>query len=517
MADPPPPPSIASPSVPAGRTGRAAALRQLYGFFWPLAVTAALMNVSHSLISAGLARTTMPALALAGYALALSLSTITEAPLFSVRQMTVALVANRATYRAVTWVLYSTLAISTSVAIVLAYTPVGPWVFTNVFGADPDLVAESRRAFQIVIFMPIFTSLRSLYQGLLIRSRRTLVLSMAMVLRLGLMAAIIYTAVNWAWIDGSRLGAVALIMGVLIESVFSGVRTRRERRALLTDEPGHDEATIHRPSASSPGPMMFTAETIRRRRWWARLLPDRAVPEVSQALSFFMPLMIAALVLSVSKPLINAGLARAEDGAFALAGWAVANAVAWIVVQPCMNIHQVTMVYARQEDVRRHLPLFVNVTSIVATVILLTLAWSPAGVWLFSQLIGVGDELLGHTLAALKVISLFPLIKGRLEYDTGLLLLTQQTRLISLAKILNVALIGVAIMVLTMLGTISSATAPAIQLAGFTLEWLVLRVGSMSVDHRLRLWYVVGWLRRTRLPRFLRPWSLTHWVRSRRR
>lgn len=466
-------PAAGSP-VTAPRAGSAPSpLRQLLGFFWPLALTSALMMVSHSIISSGLARTAAPALALAGYALALSLATIIEAPVVSVRQMTVALAADRSSYRAVAVVTYLTVALTLALGFLLTYSPLGALAFTRIFGAAPDVVAESRRAFQIVMLLPLAAGLRSLYHGLLVRSRRTVMLTVAMVLRLLAMAGIIYAALSWGWVTGGRVGAVALIVGMGIEALVTGLFSIRERCQLMAPPPGREADE----TAGVPG---------RPRRALERLAARLGTPDLPRTYGFFAPLMLAALLASTGKPAIHAGLARAPEGAQALAGLAVANAVAWIFIAPCQNLHQVTMVFSRRRGVRRRVPAFVLLVSALAGALLLGLAWTPAGSWLLGRVIGVEDELQGHALGALRVLALFPLVLGWLEHRTGVLLLHQQTRYISLARTANVAAIGLATAVGVLWGKMSSATAPAVQLLGFTVELAVMQVPMLALTHRLQ-------------------------------
>ncbi|MDP3487593.1 MAG: hypothetical protein Q8S19_06645, partial [Bacillota bacterium] len=105
-------------------------LSELLRFFMPLAVTWMLMMFTHTIISGGLSRTLNPTVSTAAYAVALSLAAIAEAPLTMMRQVTLAFVHSRQSFRVVGQVLLATLSFFMLIVLAIGYiAPLGRLVF----------------------------------------------------------------------------------------------------------------------------------------------------------------------------------------------------------------------------------------------------------------------------------------------------------------------------------------------------------------------------------------------------
>ncbi len=403
--------------------------------------------LSHTIISAGLARTTAPTVSTAAYALALSVASMAEAPLVMIRQTTMAFVRSRQTFRVVRSVSLISVGVFALIVTAVAYQPsLGRLVFQRLLGVGDELLASTLHAFRIVMFFPIASGLRCVYQGVITVRRRTAILSIAMICRVLGMSLLILGFTRYGWVTGSWVGGLTLLTGLLIEgsiAFFSGQRLVPEGSA-----------------------------EVRYKEVWR----------------FYLPLVASALLVSMGKPFINAALARMPDSAVGLAAFSIASSLAWVFISAVQTLHQVVMVFARDLEGQEAILRFIKACSIVVTAVLCLVAYSPLGNWVFTNLIGAPAETLSATLAATRTLAWFPLIIGWVEYSTGLLLLEQSTRVVSLAKTINLG--GTIIFVLLLGPRLPGAVAaPLAQLFGFACEGAVLYAGrwllARNVNRRI--------------------------------
>ena len=112
-------------------------LSELLRFFLPLAVTWMLMMFTHTIISGGLSRTLNPTVSTAAYAVALSLAAIAEAPLTMIRQVSLAFVVSRQSFKVVGQVLMATLFFFMFTVLAIGYiAPLGRLVFQGALGVS---------------------------------------------------------------------------------------------------------------------------------------------------------------------------------------------------------------------------------------------------------------------------------------------------------------------------------------------------------------------------------------------
>ena len=136
------------------------------------------------------------------------------------------------------------------------------------------------------------------------------------------------------------------------------------------------------------------------------------------------------------------------------------------------------MVFGRNSD---NLPLvrrFSMVFAIISTVMLITVAYTPIGQFILKELIRVPAEMLQPTLLAVRTLAFFPLIMAWLEYNTGLLLLSQSTRIVGISKATNL-LATISFVVLLAPRLPGPIAAPLAQMVGFTCEGILLHIGRL--------------------------------------
>ncbi|MEW6723960.1 MAG: hypothetical protein AB1331_03420 [Bacillota bacterium] len=385
---------------------------RLIRFFAPLAATSMMMMSSHSLISGGLTRTSQPEVSIAAYALATSIWFIVDSPMVNVRQMILALAWGPRSFRAVAMVTNGLVIISLAIGLLLSYTPVGPWVLRTLLGAPENLVAPAVSALRVLMFLSIVSSRRSLYQSLLMLKDRTGIFPLTMVIRLGLMVLFVAASLRYDLVRGAALGGATLLLGVGTEGLLAQVYGKR----VVRDQP---------------------------------LRAGGAADNVSlwQAMVFFFPLIGAALVGGFLRPALNSGMARSFDATVALSAFAVATSLSWMVISPTQNLHQLTMIWLPRPGGRARVFRFVLVFSLVFTLVIAVLGFTPVGPWLLLGPIGLERSLLAPTILVVRIQALIPLVLSWSEYFSGILLINRQTSAITVGKLVNLAVVlaGVAL------------------------------------------------------------------------
>ena len=161
--------------------------KALLAFFLPLAASSMMMMGSHSIISSALAKTTNAAVALAAYAVASSVSALVEAPCHNIRRMAIALFDDKTSYSAIRRASFIILAVTFSISALIAFGPLGPLVFQNMLGISDNLYPEVIKTFRLFLIFPFIATLRAFYQGLIIKRKRTYIITINMIIRLLIM------------------------------------------------------------------------------------------------------------------------------------------------------------------------------------------------------------------------------------------------------------------------------------------------------------------------------------------
>lgn len=382
-------------------------------FYLPLAWTAILMMVTHVVVAGGIARTADPKLALAGLALAQGVSVFLEAPLVMARQVAVALVRDPANFRLVARATLAVLAAVTALAVAIAATPLGRLVFFTLLGAPAAVAAHGWLVYGYYSLLPAASAFRSLTQAVAILCRQTRWVFFGMIVRVGIVAGTVAVLAGSRWTPGGAVGAVAITAGIATEAVVCGAVLPGLLRGLRREDPA---------PRLEPG-------TVWR---------------------FFGPLIAAGMISNLSKPVLNAGLARAADAAIALAALAVAQSVAGILTNPIQMLHQVVLVFERDDpppgpEGRQTAGRFALAVGLVGAACVAAIGFTPAGEWIFRTAIGTGDDVTPAALGATRWMALLPPILAWQEVTVGRLLLSRRSQSVTASKTVNVAVVGLAI------------------------------------------------------------------------
>ena len=397
-------------------------------FFIPLSLTSLIIQLSHSVVNAGVARTPNPEIALAAYALAMSFVRLIENPMFMVRQTVVSLVKNKQSLTEVSTFVFRMAALITLVLALSGFTPLGHWLLTRVMGASNEIAQQAHLALRVLFLLPFAAAIRNMYHGIAIMSRQTVLLPASTALRLIVMSVVIFVLALGTELPGALSASISFVCAFIVEALIM----RWRARPLLLQGVFHGARTRHN-------------------------IDQRGIGR------FFWPLMLTTFVATAFGPLVNAGLARTVRPEVALAGFAVGHALGMLLMAPLGMLHQCTLAFTKLGDREsyRTTGRFVGGLVILAIIVLGTISFSPVGDWLLHNVMGLSGAVAEAALAVMQVMTLLPVFLGWREYLWGILMQQRVTTLIGSAKALNLVVVIAVLVVLLTTGWSHPAAAGA--------------------------------------------------------
>ncbi len=387
-------------------------LRRLFLFFIPMGISVLMINLSHVIINGTLARSSNPEIILAGYALAMSLLVVTEKPAVLFRQTCSALVRDRISFRAVRHVSFYVFGAALAFGGLVAYTPLGHWIFGGAYGADPIVEREAVHAYYALMFLSVFSGIRCLYQGVIIYKMRTRWLTIAMIFRLGGMFLLSQYFLRIG-VDSALQGTVIFVFGMIIEASISWWESSR----LLKDMPERAE--------------------------------DCEISMPKQVMAFYNPLLYSSLIIVWLLPILNALLGTTERGTLAVASFAVAGSLMNLVLGFFTYFHQIALLFIKSNPaiVRK----FTLMLGFIPPMLLLLMAFTPIGSWMFSHILGVKGDLLLACIHALRGFFPFVFVFPWLDTLNGIVMANGETKLMFGSQVANAVVTATIIVILVIL------------------------------------------------------------------
>ncbi|MGF7045804.1 O-antigen/teichoic acid export membrane protein [Paenibacillus sp. DS2015] len=416
--------------------------RRLFSFFVPLGISASLVTISHVIINGTLARSDYPEIVIASYAIAGSMLTITERPSTLLRQTCSAVVKDRNSFRALMYITKIFLAFVLLIGFIIVYTPIGYAIFKYLFGVDRDLLPAVIDVYQILMFVSIFSVIRNIYQGVIITNNRTKWLTIGMAIRLAGMYALSLYFILSDNIASGRVGAIIFLVGMVIEASISFW----EGRKIVAKMPEKAEL-----------PLVETKGDVFR---------------------FYKPLLLSSFVAMFIGPVINIMLGKTTGIVLAISAFAVASSLMQLMLsfftyihQIVLNFHSINAVLVRK---------FALTIGFIPFILLVSIAYTPLGLWVLEHLMSVKGDLLTESLRTLKAFVLYPLVMPWLDYGNGLILLRGQTKTMFRSQTANAICTVLVLLLLIFLfpqwnGMVGAIAQSLGLLAEAVIVWIVIR------------------------------------------
>ena len=398
---------------------------QIARLFLPLGATPVLIAVSHTMSSATLARLPEPELNLAAFAVLQALTNAIKAPTNATRQMVVALVDGKESYRKVTTFLRIVGSGFVAALLLLALTPLGERALRAAGLSDPAELSLASEALLFVVLLPAVEMFRNLVHGLALGHRGAAMFPVGLGVRTVAIALMLGTFLWTGALPGVLVGAIAWTSGIAVEGGFLAVYLIRRF-----------------------GSLARVAHTIPRKA-------DRPV-SYAVIVRFFAPMAVMLWIAGFLHPLVQSGVGGSDAPTLSLAAYGVAQGLLTLLAGGASMIHQCTLAFVRDErDPNwRRVRIFSLGTGLALASVTLFIALGPAGRWVVMGLMGIPETVGKIALQTLAVFSIQPLVAAWREAYWGMLMLQRRTSIIGLAKTANLAAVAAA--VLTVFGPASA-------------------------------------------------------------
>jgi progressive ankylosis protein len=420
-------------------------MKSLFIFFIPLGLSASLVTISHIIINSTLVRAENSEFILASYAIAMSLFAITERLGNLLRQTCSSLVRDKESYKLMSHFAFYLIVCLMLVAISVAYTPVGDFIFAKIFGSKANMVDDIKRIYQVLIFVTIFSALRCVAQGIIIYNRQTKWLTVGMVIRLAAMYMLSLYFIHSGHITGTS-GAIIFLIGMMIECLISFI----EARSLVLKMPAKHDLHIE------------SKKTI---------------------LKFYSPLMFSSVIVVMIGPAINISLGKTVNIELAIASYAIALSVTQLILSFFTYIHQIVInFYGNHNAIVKK---FLLVMGFVPFILVGILSFTPLGGLFLEHVIGVNGRLLDASLQVLKVTMLMALVFPFVDFFNGLLMVYKRTKVTIFSQSANFVVTLISLIIGVNFASQWNGSIGAIGLSfGFLAELIVLSIFVHAIERK---------------------------------
>ncbi len=370
-------------------------------FYLPLVATSYLLTATNPLLAAALARTVDPATALAGYGVAFALIGVIYAPLLVVQQVAAQRLLSVGDLTPVRRFTMMVALLLSGVAGLVAFTPVGVFIFERIVGVHDAILDEALSAMTALWLVPALTGVRALHQGRLVAGHRTKPIAVATGARTGVLAVVAFALTTTP--VGAWLGAVAFTAGLAAEALLVSL---------------------------APAPTPVVPE-----------LTELETEGEDRLLSFSGPLMLNVVLWWTTPLIINSVLARTPEPDCSIAAFTVVEAVAWFLAAPVGQLQHASLALVEGRAQHRRVRVYALGLAVAVTAVLGVLAVPDIREFILWTGFRLDPSLLEPAGLAFPVAALYPLLYGHRQYYQGLFVRAGCTGLVGRGAVLRVVVI----------------------------------------------------------------------------
>ena len=422
--------------------------RRIFWFWVPLAAMWLLMAVEHPMVASVITRLAEPESNLAVFGVAYSLTLIVESPIIMLLTTGTALAKNRDAYTRLLHFTHTLSAMLTGLHLLIALTPLYDVIVGRLIGVPTGILEPSRTTFLLMVPCTAAIAYRRLWEGVLIRFRRTRVIPLTTTARLLTGGGVLAAGVLTSRFRGSDLGAIALSVGVIVAAIAAFCFTRPVVRQELATPSSDDEPLT-----------------------WAGLL------------RFYVPLALTPLINLAGRPVLLVGIARAVEPLASLAVWPVIMGALFFTRSLALSFQEVVVALVDEKGSFEKLRRFTYGLSAVLTGCVTLVVIRPVADLLYQGILGLSSELLAFALVPTVILALVPGLETIISWRHGLLVHAKHTGRITSAVVLNVVvmitvMLGLCAVFPQVTGTIIAALSLT---AAFVAQWGYLSWVSRNV------------------------------------
>jgi hypothetical protein len=410
-----------------------------------------LMAVEHPILAAVVARLPEPEPNLAAFGITFSLSIIIESPVIMLLTAGTALARDKQSYKRLLCFTHIMVAFLTALHLIIGLTPLYDIIVGSFMGVPSRILEASRSTFLLMVPWHAGVAYRRLWQGVLIRFRRTWVVPLAIIARLLTIALMLTAGLLTRRFRGADLGAIAISIGVTAGAITAYYFVRSTVREHLS-QPVRGEESLS----------------------WRGLI------------GFYLPLAITPMINLVGRPVLVMGLSRAAQPMASLALWPVITGALFLGRSLAFSYQEVIVALMDEKLSFDRLRRFTFGLGFSLTLGFVVVSLTPATRILYGTIAGLSSELVSLAILPTVILSVVPGIDTLNSWGHGLLIHHKQTPVITRAVTLNIlvlttVMLGAGALLPVMPGTIIAAVALASAVAA---QWGYLWKSSRKVGAR---------------------------------
>ena len=403
-------------------------------FYWPLALIGVGMVLSVQFQNAALARYPDAVTELAVLALAYGVFSFFNAALQFIAQLAnVYARSPTAMERSWRFVVAASTAIMLPLALI-AGTPGGQDLVALIFSIDEALTRRVSEYLALLCPLILLNGQRHFFSGLLVQAKLT----------------------GWTTvINFIYLGVVvtALVTGLALALKPAYVVVGAETLGVLT--------------------MLALLLWARYTLYKAPLEPEHENVSYRELLAFFIPVSTTGVMFALSRPILFAFVARTPDGIASIAALRVAFDFSMIFQQAANQFRHFFISFGFDDLAAKRR--FMTVVAAGITAIMLVFALTPLHLWVWGDLMGLPQSVIGIAADATLIMCLMPAIIVYRNYYHGFLMMVRQTGGMAYGSILRVLGIYAFGQLVFSLGILDHISATFILILGFVIEAAIAR------------------------------------------
>jgi len=362
-------------------------------FFLPLIFMSELIQLSHAITNAFLARLLAPKEIIAAFSIAFGLNIMAGGVTMATIQTGICFITDRTAFRRLLRFCLILILFPFFVVEFIALTPVGEIVFGDWMGASPGVVSQARWASAIMGFWAFPILIRNLCYAMAMNQRRTILITYATAVRLVSLVGFLF--VFSIWFDGAVVGAMATVGGMTVEATYMVVATRSYFLNL-------------KKKADQPAGA---------KEFW----------------SFSWPLMLMQISENGVMFILNFFLGQLKNPDLAIASFGIVYGLVRIILAGPRNLVQTSqsLVHGR-EDLRAMFQFTLGLILFYCGLIFV-LFYTPLNQWILGVVMGLTAELSGYCQNALRLIFLIAIFWATAATLRGTLSAMRKTFVIALS------------------------------------------------------------------------------------
>jgi hypothetical protein len=417
---------------------------ELTRFLLPLVLMMVVQELGTQVLNGGMARLPRATETLASFGLAWFLVSFLTTTMLQTRQLGLVLVDGRQAFKRVQWFVLLFGLLLGAILAGLALTPVGNWVIEDLHGVNQSLGTLAQTSILWLIPIPLLRGLAWFHSGLLLRIRRTGVVSLAMLASMAASTLAVFALLPAGFVqaDPIRLPIMVIYAGAVAELIVVSFGNWRNADHLLRGR----------------GSELSFFSILR----------------------FFWPLALIMAIQGLSRPLINLFVARESSGTEALAVLTITYALGLLPYGWLNEIRSLPTAFQDREDSLTHIRRFAIGCGLLSFGIMVLLFWTPVRDYILGTLLGLDADLAAAAAMPLVVFAFFPLVVMARAYLHGVGLFERRTQAMAPSAPARIVAVLIALVILPTMEVYGATRGVAALLFGFIIETVVVWWGIRS-------------------------------------